>query len=434
MTDLHRLAIADLRAADAYAVTEAYLDRIARFNGDLRAFVAVDAAGARVSAAQSARRIAGDTARALEGVPVGIKANIAVRGLATTAGVAARANAVADTDAPVVARLREAGAVILGHLNMHEAALGATTDNEAYGRTANPHDTARTPGGSSGGSGAAVAAGLCAAALGTDTLGSIRIPAAYNGIYGLKPTNGLVPDAGVVPLAARLDCVGPLARSVADLMAVMGVLAPLGEGPPLRQIATLGVVDDDAETEPAVRAAHVLVQSLLRGLGCTVAQHATTGPDLTAARMGGFIASAREAAQTFAADAAQPDGISAGFRAMLGYGAAATPDVRAHGDAAMAAAKAALDAVLAQADCILMPTTPQVAFAHGRAPVTQADFTALANLAGLPALSLPAGWSDDGLPVGVQLVGRAGSEAQLLALAAELDAVLKGYRPPLAYP
>ncbi len=434
MTGLHRLAVADLRTADAYAVTEAYLDRIARYNGQLRAFVAVDAAGARVSAAHSARRIAIGAARALEGVPVGIKANIAVRGLATTAGVAARAGDIADADAPVVARLRDAGAVILGHVNMHEAALGATTDNAAYGRTANPHDVARTPGGSSGGSGAAVAAGLCAAALGTDTMGSIRIPAAYNGVYGLKPTHGAVDDTGVVPLAARLDCVGPLARSVADLAAVMRVLARANDGPPLRRIATLALVDDYAETEPAVRAAQALAQSLLQGFGCDVTQHATPGLDLTATRMGGFIESAREAGLTFAADAARPDGISPGFRAMLDYGAAAAPDVIAYGTAAMHTAKAALDAILAQADCILMPTAPQVAFAHGRAPVTQADFTALANIAGLPALALPAGWSDDGLPVGVQLVGRAGSEGQLLALAAELDAVLKGYRPPLAYP
>ena len=433
MTPLHRLSIAALRTADAVAVTEAYLDRIAQYDGKLRAFVAVDLEGARASAAESARRIAGGAARALEGVPVGIKANIAVCGLATTAGVAARRHDIASADVPVAARLRAAGAVILGHLNMHEAALGATTDNAAYGRTANPHDVARTPGGSSGGSGAAVAAGLCAAALGTDTLGSIRIPAAYNGIYGLKPTHGLIDATGVVPLAARLDCVGPLARSVADLAAVMAVLAPLGSGAPLRRIATLTLVDDYADTEPAVRAAHALAQSLLRGLGCDVTQRTTPGLDLTAARMGGFVESAREAARTFAADATQPDGISTGFRAMLGYGAAATPEVVAAGTAAMAAAKAALDAVLLDADCILMPTAPQVAFAHGHAPVTQADFTALANLAGLPALSLPAGWSDDGLPVGVQLVGRAGSEAQLLALAAELDAVLNGYRPPIAY-
>ena len=433
MTPLHRLDIAALRAADAVAVTEAYLDRIARFDGQLYAFTAVDADGARVAAAESARRIAGGEARVLEGVPVAIKANIALRGLATTAGVAARRGAVAEADAAVVTRLRDAGAVILGHVNMHEAALGATTDNTAYGRTENAHAAGHTPGGSSGGSGAAVAAGLCAVALGTDTLGSVRIPAAYNGVYGLKPTNGMVDDCGVVPLDRRLDCVGPLARSVADLAAFTAVLAPIGAATPLRRIATLGVVDDYADTEPAVRDAHALAQSLLRGLGYSVDRHAPPGLDLTAARMGGFVQSARAGADEFAADAALADGISPEFRAMLGYGAAATPKVLAHGEAAMHAAKAALNAVLLDADAILMPTCPQAAFAHGRAPVTQADFTALANLAGLPALSLPAGWSADGLPVGVQLVGRAGSEASLLALAAELDAALGGYRFPIGY-
>ena len=414
-------------------MTEAYLDRIARFDGQLRAFTAVDADGARSAAGESARRIAGGAARALEGVPVAIKANIAVRGLATTAGVAARRGAVADADAAVVTRLRDAGAVILGHVNMHEAALGATTDNAAYGRTENAHRSGHTPGGSSGGSGAAVAAGLCAAALGTDTLGSVRIPASYNGIYGLKPTNGLVGDDGVVPLSRRLDCVGPLARSVADLAAVMHVIGDVADAPASRRIATLTVVDDDAETEPPVRDAFALALSLLEGLGCTVTRHAAPGLDLTAARMGGFVEAARAGGIEFAGDAALADGISPEFRAMLGYGAAANPQVLAYGEAAMAAAKAALDAVLGFDDVIAMPTCPQAAFAHGRAPVTQADFTALANLAGLPALSLPAGWTDTGLPVGVQLVGRAGSETSLLALAADLDAVLRGYRFPVDY-
>jgi aspartyl-tRNA(Asn)/glutamyl-tRNA(Gln) amidotransferase subunit A len=425
---MHHLPIAAIPAADPIAATEHCLDRIARFNGQLKAFTALDENGARAAAAESAVRIARDEVRPLEGVPIGVKANIDVEGLATTAGVAARRDDIAVVDAEVVARLRHAGAIILGHLNMHEAALGATTDNEAYGRTENPHRHGHTPGGSSGGSGAAVAAGLCAAALGTDTLGSIRIPAAYNGIYGLKPTHGLVPDEGLVFLCRRLDSVGPMARSVADLAAMMQVMAPLSEAQPVMRVAVLQAVEA-AEMEPAVRSGYEAAKAALAGMELPPALLETPGLDLAAARMGGFIEMAREAAVTFAADRAAGC-ISRGFEAMLDFGAAAPKDMLAAGHAAVAHANIAVHAALAAADVVLMPTTPQAAFAHGKAPVTQADFTALANLAGLPALSLPSGMSADGLPVAVQLVGRRGSEATLLVLAGKLDAALGAYRFP----
>ena len=426
---LHRLSIAQLRYADAIAVTEHYLARIAALNSQLRAFTALDTANARAAAAQSAHRIAAGNPRPLEGVPIGIKANIAVAGLATTAGVEARRGAIAVADAAVVGALRDAGAVILGHLNMHEAALGATTDNIAYGRTENPHRIGHTPGGSSGGSGAAVAAGLCAAALGTDTLGSIRIPAAYNGVYGLKPTTGLLSGAGLVFLAHRLDSIGPLARSVADLAAVMAVLSPLAAALPVTRVTTLASVDDYAGTEPGVRAGLSAAVEALIAMQIIVSRADTPHLDLPGARLGGFIESAREAAVTFAADRAG-GGISRGFAAMLDFGAGASAEAIAAGNAAMAQASDTLHRLLITADVLLLPTTPQAAFVHGKAPVTQADFTALANIAGLPALSLPAGWSGDRLPVAVQIVGRRGSEATLLALAARIDSALGAYRPP----
>ncbi len=407
--------------------TQICLDRIARFDSDLRAFTALDRDRALADAAQSEVRIAAGDARPLEGWPIAIKANIDIAGLATTAGVEARRHAVAAADAPAVAALRAAGAVILGHANMHEAALGATTDNPAYGQTVNPHRRNHTAGGSSGGSAAAVAAAMCRAALGTDTLGSIRIPAAYTGIYGLKPTNGLVSTVGVVALAARLDCVGPMARNLDDLHAVMEALAPLGPGRPTRRIATLAGVDAYGETETAVRDGFDRAVDTLRRLGYDLTQHATPNLDLAGARMGGFIESAREAARTFAADRAS-GGISPGFAAMLDFGAGVAADSLAHGEAAMAAARDTLLGVLENADAILMPTTPQAAFPHGHAPATQADFTALANLAGLPAITLPSGTGR--LPVGVQIVGRAGDEASLIALARRLDAELAAYRPP----
>ena len=408
--------------------TDIALARIAAHDPLLCAFTALDSANARAAAAVSAQRIAAGTARALEGVPIGIKANIAVRGLATTAGVEARRHAIAETDAAVVTRLRNAGAVILGHLNMHEAALGATTDNAAYGRTENPHRIGRTPGGSSGGSGAAVAAGLCAVALGTDTLGSVRIPAAYCGIYGLKPTNGLVVGAGLVALEPRFDCIGPLAASVANLAAVMAVLAPMGVARRVTRVATLAVVDA-GPMEPAVRTGYETAIAAVQRMGVAVATASTPGLDLVAVRTAGFIASAHTAATIFAADAAS-GGISAGFARLLDIGRAATPAALAAGEAVMAAAAATLHRLLDAHDLLLMPTAPQAAFAHGRAPVTQADFTALANIAGLPALSLPSGVDDGGLPVAVQIIGRAGDDATVLAFATVLDAELAAYRRP----
>ena len=430
---MHRLPAnspfrADVPGADPVALTEACFDRIARFNGQLKAFTALDEDGARAAAAESAVRIARGEARPLEGVPIGIKANIDVEGLATTAGVAARQEDIAIVDAEVVTRLRQAGAVILGHLNMHEAALGATTDNPFYGRTENPHRPGHSPGGSSGGSGAAVAAALCTAALGTDTLGSIRIPAAYNGIYGLKPTHGLVPDAGLVFLCRRLDSVGPMARSVADLAALMAVMANLQPAVPVERVAVLEAIEA-AEMEPAVRAGYEATKAALAGMGLAPLLLATPGLDLAATRLGAFVEMAREAATTFAADRAA-GGISQGFAAMLDFGANAPRAILAAGEAAIAQAVQTMSAALSAADVVLMPTTPQAAFAHGRAPTTQADFTGLANIAGLPALSLPSGVSAEGLPVAVQLVGRRGSEATLLALAARIDATLGAYRFP----
>lgn len=434
MSAIVRLGVVELQRAVAgghLAATEVvdhYLARIDRFDGVLNAYVAVDRDGARAAAA-AART--GDDARPLEGVPIAVKANIAVRGLATTAGIGALRDNLADADAAVVRRLRDAGAIILGHVNMHEAALGATTDNAHFGATHNPWRHGHTPGGSSGGSGAAVAAGLCAAALGTDTLGSVRIPAAYNGVYGLKPTNGLVSDDGLVPLSRRLDAIGPLARSLADLAAVMTVIAPIAAAGRVTKVATLDVV---RRTEMAgdVRRAYQLAVDLLAGLGIAVQDYATPDLDLTRSRMAGFVAAAREA-DTFFGSAIDrhPDGFSAEFKGLLDFARRFDQTSIAAGERVMAATASLLRSILADAEAIILPTAPQTAFPLAEAaPVTQADFTALASIAGLPAISVPAGLSADGLPVGVQIVGRDGGERSIIDLAARLDAVLKGYVEP----
>ena len=434
---IHALGVVSLLEAfragrvSVVAATDHYLDRIARHEPGLKAFTHVDAEGARRAAAESAARLDAGTARALEGVPVAVKANIDVAGWPVHGGMAAFRNRVPAADAEVVRRLKAAGAVILGLTNLHEGALGATTDNAAFGRTENPHRAGFTAGGSSGGSGAAVAAGLCAAALGTDTLGSIRIPASYCGISGLKPGFGRVPTEGLTHLAPRLDCIGPMARSVGDCAALFAVLAdPLPETPPVARIATLAGADH-AELHPAVAAALRLAASLLEGSGLRVEPHALR-IDHGRVRLAGFVEAARAAGAQFGADVARdPAGFSDTFRSHLDFAGGIDPATLAQGRRATDQAAAELQAVLQLADAVLLPTTPQPAFAHGGpVPVTVADYTALANFAGLPALSLPAGWTKDGLPVSVQLVGRAGADGALLALGARLEAALNAWAPP----
>lgn len=359
----------------------------------------------------------------LAGVSIGIKANIAVRGLPWTGGMATRRDIVASRDAEVVTRLRGAGALIPGTLNMHEAALGATTDNPWYGRTLNPHGDGHTAGGSSGGSGAAVAAGLCDAALGTDTLGSVRIPAAYTGVYGLKPTLGAVPDAGLVPLAAQFDVIGPLARSLDVLDMVWRVIADAaGADLPLTRLIVLDGLGR-VEIEPAVAAAYDRALAAIQLPRRTFALPAPAG----AIRHAAFVAAARALIGHLGADrTARAADLSPELTGYLEYAGERTVR-QALIDEAVAAVREAVgsDGVL------LLPTAPQAAFRHGTpAPANQADFTTLASIAGLPALSLPAGRDDHGLPVAVQFVGPPSSEPALIALAGRLSDELGGCQPP----
>ena len=205
---------------------EASLAAIAEHGARTNAFILVDAEGARAAAeAVDDERKRGIDRGPLHGMPISIKDLIDIAGQPTTAASRVRAGHVATRDAPVVERLREAGAVLIGKTNLHEFALGTTSEETAFGAVHNPHDVSRSPGGSSGGSAAAVAVGMGLASIGSDTGGSIRIPAAACGIVGLKPTLGEVPTDGVVPLCLTFDHVGPLTQSVADAAAIWAVLA-----------------------------------------------------------------------------------------------------------------------------------------------------------------------------------------------------------------
>lgn len=359
----------------------------------------------------------------LAGLTVGVKSNIMVKGLPWTGGMGLYRDRIASRDAECVARLRHAGAAILGTVNMHEAALGAHTDNAFYGRTHNPHRHDYTPGGSSGGSGAAVAAGLCDIALGTDTMGSVRIPAAYCGVYGLKPSHGGISEDGLAYLEPSLDCIGPLARDLDVLERAWTVLANNpGEQVPLARALVLKGQGGVA-VEPAVEAGF---EAAVRALGLPV--EALELPErLTDVRMAGLVAAGHWLIADLGPDYRDDNpGLSDELKFILkiAAGMERRPQV-------LARTRAALGDALGADGVLIMPTAPQVAFAHGtRAPSNQADFTCLANVAGLPAISLPAGWSEDGLPVGVQLVGPAGTERSLIALARQIDNQLQAYRRP----
>ncbi|ATW02844.1 amidase [Sphingorhabdus sp. YGSMI21] len=390
----------------------------------------LEAANARLNAFVDFDDSATFGAGPLDGMTIGIKANIAVKDLPWTGGIGAYRDRIATRDADAVARLRAAGAAIIGTLNMEEAALGAKTDNIFFGATQNPHHIGYTPGGSSGGSAAAVAAGLCDVALGTDTMGSVRIPAAYCGIYGLKPTRGAISQDGLEIAEATLDSIGPMARSLEDLEACSRVLM---DWKPEQVIDNIALLENlgDVDCEPAVLESHVRACSALGA-----SESFSLPYPLTRIRYAGFILTSLALAGTLGGliESGTAE-ISDGLKFLLTFGPNRSAVDLAEDRRILAEVSEAVNAVVTQHGAILLPTAPQAAFSHaGKAPANQADFTCLANIAGLPAISIPAGCNEDGLPVGVQLIGAAGNEAGLLNLAGKLDDQMSAYRqPPLFY-
>lgn len=451
IADLSIAGAADgLDAGDFSAVelTEACLARIDALDGRLNAFVRVLPDEARAAAAASdARRARGAEAGPLDGVPVALKDNIDIEGVPTTAGFGFRRDAVADADAHVTARLRAAGAVILGKTNMHEGALGATTDNVHFGRTYNPYGQGRTPGGSSGGSGAAVAARLCPGALGTDTMGSVRIPASYCGIVGLIATHGAISTRGVFPLSWRLDHVGPMTRTVEDAALMLAVLEDFDPaspesrrrptpraGEPAVKGLRLGVVAELDRTpwEPAVRGAFTAALDTLRAAGCEIETVSAPGYEPTRARTAGFMIVEAEAAyllaEVFAAD---PSRFSGEVQGLLAYGTRMDAGRMVRCERTVAEAGFAARQALAGVDALVAPTTPQPGFPFGDpVPPTQGDLTALANLADCPSISLPMGLDEAGMPLGLQFVAPAWHEDTVIALARAYEAARGAVAPP----
>jgi len=433
-----RIAAGDVSPLE---VTSACLQRIAAMDSQVNAFITVMDDDAIYDAGEREAEIArGDGGGPLAGVPIALKDLFDTAGVRTTAGSKFFAERVPDEDAAVVRKLRDAGAVVLGKLNMHEWALGVTNDNPHYGACRNPWSLDRITGGSSGGSAAALAAGMCFGALGSDTGGSIRIPAALCGVVGLKPTYGRVSTRGVVPLSWSLDHIGPMARRVADVALLLDVIAGRDAADPgSADVPTdayvagiedgvagwrIGVVghewlgDVDAEVGAAVTAA---VQTLAAA-GAWVDEIAA--PDLPdAARLNGLMTTADAAAFHRERMEQAPNDFGADVLTRLrrgaGYGAADYADARRRQTILRRTFSSWFVEHGGELDAVVLPTTPIAAprIAGLDAVATAAVLTRLTapfNLAGLPALSVPCGVTAEGLPIGLQIVGAPWAEQRVL--------------------
>ena len=429
-------------------VVRAHLDRIAALDGTLRAFITVCADAALESArAAEADLMAGRAVGPLHGVPWAPKDLYTTKGVRTTGGSTILAESVPTADATVVARLAKAGAILLGKLNMHEFAYGPEGLNAHYGDARNPWsaDAHRVTGGSSSGSGAAVAAGLAPGSLGSDTGGSIRIPASLCGITGLKPTYGRASRAGVLPLAWSMDHVGPMARSARDCALMLGAIA--GYDPADRTTSVLPVPDYGAAltgdvkglrvgllgahftdiATPEVKAAIAAAAKQLEAAGAVVDEvnltqlaHVATG---SAAIVGSEALAYHAAWMRTRPQDYQPD-----VRERLRLGAFVTGAHYVRSQQARALLAREVDDVLARRDVLLAPSTPIAAPPIDARHVELGDGpsdvrTALVrlnrpfNLSGHPSCSVPCGFTATGLPVGMQLVGRPFDEATVLRAA-----------------
>jgi aspartyl-tRNA(Asn)/glutamyl-tRNA(Gln) amidotransferase subunit A len=420
------------------------LARVER-SGALGAFITVTADAARAQAREAAREISAGRYRGpLHGIPVSLKDLIDTQGIRTTCGSRILAGRVPDRDAAVTARLRDAGAVLIGKAALHEFAYGVTTDNPHFGRTRNPWDLDRIPGGSSGGSAAAVAAGLGPVSIGTDTGGSIRIPAALCGIVGLKPSYGRVSRHGVFPLAWTLDHVGPLVRTAEDAALVLQAIAgpdprdptTLGQrvpeftaalGRPVRGLR-VGVLADDHHRLMAgdVRAAFEDALGVLRDLGIHLEEVRFPRPlEASAAQTAIIMSEAASVHDRWLRD--RPEDYGGDVRARLTRGQFVTAVQYLTAQRARALVLDEVAALLRSYAALVVPTTPCVAPLAAQETVTidgvrhdvrdtLTRMTRLANLTGLPAITVPCGAGAGGLPAGLQVIGRPMDEETVLAV------------------
>jgi aspartyl-tRNA(Asn)/glutamyl-tRNA(Gln) amidotransferase subunit A len=446
-------------------VVKASLERIAAVDPDIHAFLQVtpEAALAEARTVDADRR-RGDRMSPLAGIPIAIKDNICTRGLQTTCGSRILENYVSPYDATVIEKIKAERLVIVGKLNMDEFGMGSSTENSAFGPTLNPWDTERVPGGSSGGSAASIAAGEVPWSLGTDTGGSVRQPAAMNGVVGLKPTYGRVSRYGLVAFASSLDQIGVLARDVRDCATLSHIIsghdprdatcirepvADSEQGPKAGiQSLRVGIPREyfteelDAEVETAVHQAI----AVLEGEGAEVVE--VTIPNMEYAIATYYVLSGAEACSNLA----RYDGVKYGYRAkdaneidsmysrsrsegfgpevkrriMLGTFALSAGYYEAYYAKAQTARRLLeqdFERVFESVDVIAGPTSPTAAFRIGEkiedplAMYLMDIYTVPANLAGIPGLSIPCGFTSEGLPIGLQILGRPFDEATILRAA-----------------
>jgi aspartyl-tRNA(Asn)/glutamyl-tRNA(Gln) amidotransferase subunit A len=436
-----------IRTRDLSPVTvvDDVLARIER-SGVLNAFITVTTDAARAQAAEAEREIAAGRYRGpLHGIPVSLKDLVDTQGIRTTCGSRILADHVPSWDATVAARLRGAGAVLLGKAALHEFAFGVTTNNPHYGPTRNPWRLDRIPGGSSGGSGAAVAAGLGPVSIGTDTGGSIRIPAALCGVVGLKPTYGRVSRHGVFPLSWSLDHVGPLTRTVLDAALVLQAIAgpdpsdpstlgqtvpdfSAGLGKPLTGVR-VGILADEYHGEMAddVRVQFRAAVDVLARLGLVLedVEFPRAGEARTAATTI-LYAEAASVHERWLIDRAGEYGADTLALLRQGTFLTATQYLRAQRVRTLIADEMAQ--LMRRYTALVSPTIPTVAPAIGQPTVTlgvrptdargaMTRLVRLINFVGLPAITVPCGVGAEGLPVGLQIVGRSMDEPTMLAIA-----------------
>ena len=472
MSDLHFKTISELAATLAagettsVSITHAVIERTAAVDGQVKAFLSSDPEDALAQAKISdERRASGKAIGPLDGIPIGIKDTLAVKGQPLRCASKMLENYVSPFDATCITKLREAGAIIWGRLNMDEFAMGSSTENSAFQTTCNPWNLETIPGGSSGGSAAAMSAGEAIATLGTDTGGSIRQPAALCGVVGMKPTYGLISRYGLVAFASSLDQVGPFARTVEDAALLMEAM--LGKDPlDSTSIAPQGETDYAAALkekngpwklgvpqeffgegiDPEVKVNIEKAIDWYKEQGCEIVDISLPHSELAVpvyyivataeassnlarfdgVRYGHRSHEAKDALTLFTKSRGEGFGDEVKRRIILGTYVLCSGYYDAYYLRAQKVRRRILgdfEKAFEQVDAILTPTSPTPAFKRGEraddplAMYLSDVYTISVNLAGLPAISIPSGFTENGLPIGLQVIGKAFGEADMFAIA-----------------